>query len=159
MYNYLSDPELYRTGIRRNLTDGDGGGIANEASSPLIDECSIKFNTADVDGDGIGTGGGMWTTPFANPQVLNSVICGNMPNQIFGPWIDLGGNLVADECPADACDADINGDGVINILDFTTLLVEWGKVGVSDADINGDLIVDIADFSTLLITWGSDCSE
>ena len=126
IYNYLSDPEFYKTGVRRNIAEGNGGGIANEASNPLIDDCAIKFNTADVDGDAVGTGGGMWSSPFATPKVLNSVICGNMPNQISGAWLDLGGNLVGDECPADACDADMTGDGIVNILDFTILLIDWG---------------------------------
>lgn len=46
---------------------------------------------------------------------------------------------------------DGNGDGKVDILDFNSLLIQWGKAGTADFDKNG--VVDILDFNTLLINW------
>ncbi len=49
---------------------------------------------------------------------------------------------------------DINGDGVVNILDFNALLVQWGKTGSDlSADLNHDGVVGILDFNILIIHW------
>jgi hypothetical protein len=49
---------------------------------------------------------------------------------------------------------DSNGDGKTDILDFNSLLINWGKTGsgnIADFDKNGT--VDIFDFNLLLINW------
>ncbi len=49
---------------------------------------------------------------------------------------------------------DINGDGVVNILDFNALLVQWGQTGPNlSADLNHDGVVGILDFNILIIHW------
>jgi parallel beta-helix repeat protein len=52
--------------------------------------------------------------------------------------------------------ADINGDGVVNILDFSILASNYGKANqtFSQGDINGDGTVNILDFSILASQWG-----
>jgi len=47
---------------------------------------------------------------------------------------------------------DINGDGKVNLVDFSILLFHWGT---SDAiaDLNGDGKVNLTDFSILLFNW------
>ena len=52
------------------------------------------------------------------------------------------------------CEADIDQSGVVNISDFSLLLVNYGSAGVNIADINNDLIVNIDDFTILLEQWG-----
>ena len=54
-----------------------------------------------------------------------------------------------------ACPADLDGDGVVNVVDFLVLLAEWGGPG---GDINGDGTTDILDFLLLLANWGP-CGE
>jgi hypothetical protein len=50
---------------------------------------------------------------------------------------------------------DASGDGKVDVLDFNSLLIQWGKKGTSmTADFNGDGTVDILDFNQLLINWG-----
>jgi len=58
------------------------------------------------------------------------------------PQIAPDGNY----CPAESMQGDINGDGIINILDIiaTVNLVLDGAFN-SDADLNGDYNVDILD--------------
>ena len=51
--------------------------------------------------------------------------------------------------------ADVIQDGVIDIFDFNSLMVNWGKKGqniVADVNQNGE--VDIFDFNSLMVHWG-----
>ena len=49
---------------------------------------------------------------------------------------------------------DSNGDHRINILDFVTLMANWGQTGSGNlADFNGDERVDILDFVLLMANW------
>jgi hypothetical protein len=47
---------------------------------------------------------------------------------------------------------DINGDAVVDVLDFLLLLTAWGP-GPSPADLNGDGVVDVVDVLVLLTNW------
>jgi hypothetical protein len=49
--------------------------------------------------------------------------------------------------------ADLNGDGLVNLLDFNLLMINWGKLA-SVADLNGDGLVNLLDFNLLMINWG-----
>ena len=44
---------------------------------------------------------------------------------------------------------DLNGDGVVNILDLTLLSAQLGQSSESAADLNGDKVVDIKDLVLL----------
>ena len=54
---------------------------------------------------------------------------------------------------------DLNGDGIVGILDFLDLLAAWGPCPEPcppscPADLDGDCSVGITDFLTLLANWG-----
>jgi len=50
--------------------------------------------------------------------------------------------------------ADINDDNKIDILDFNSLMVNWGSSSASNpTDFNGDSKVDIFDFNYMMIYW------
>jgi len=50
--------------------------------------------------------------------------------------------------------SDMNNDGKVNILDFVTLMADWGKTGSGiTADVNSDGKVDIMDFVSLMANW------
>ncbi len=49
---------------------------------------------------------------------------------------------------------DINGDGAVNVVDFSILLSKWNTADIG-ADLNGDGIVNVVDFSILLSNWGT----
>lgn len=51
------------------------------------------------------------------------------------------------------CDADLNGDSIVDGADLGLLLGDWG--GASAADLNGDGAVDGADLGLLLGAWGA----
>lgn len=54
------------------------------------------------------------------------------------------------------CNADINGDGVVDGADLAAMLAAWGSCDICIADLNGDRIINGADIAALLAAWG-DC--
>lgn len=49
---------------------------------------------------------------------------------------------------------DATGDGKVDVLDFNSLLIQWGKAGTNlTADLDKNETVDIFDFNLLLINW------
>jgi hypothetical protein len=63
----------------------DGGGIYNLASTLRVSGSTITNNTASDAGGGIFNDGGL-------VYLLNSTLGANKPDNIFGPYTDLGGN-------------------------------------------------------------------
>ena len=64
---------------------------------------------------------------------------------------DVNGNAVPDEC-----DVDINGDGVVDVLDFLQLLAAWGlceECAACPEDFDSDCLVGVTDFLMLLANW------
>ncbi len=96
--------------IRHNIAKGGAGlsWFANSSSPALpITGCVIENNDAELWGGGLGT----LTAPNAGFALVDCRICGNVPQQIFGPANDLGGN---DICPDDDC----NANGVSDAVDI-----------------------------------------
>lgn len=53
-----------------------------------------------------------------------------------------------------ATQGDTNGDHIVNLIDFNTLIIGWGTKGQNLlADFNRDELVDILDFNILIINW------
>ena len=82
---------------------------------------------------------------------------------LIGAWGDddngssSGSAYVYKIQPGPVCLGDTNGDLIVNLVDFTQLMVDYGTTGDSRADFNGDNIVDLADFSILLVNYGNSC--
>ena len=102
-------------------------------------------------------GGGVWVSTDTGGvlSIEDTLVCENLPDQIEGPFEDLGGNTI---CPT-PCPADLDGDGVVNGADLGLYLLEAGTTcdptKPCPADFNGDGSVDGADLGILLIAWGS----
>ncbi|MCH8165544.1 MAG: hypothetical protein IH889_08040 [Planctomycetes bacterium] len=67
---------------------------------------------------------------------------------------DGNGNGVPDEC-----DADLNGDGLVGILDLLMLLAAWGPCDepcppACLADLDGNCTVNVLDLLILVVNWG-----
>ena len=84
----------------------------------------------------------------------------NTGTLILGPWnidIQTGENgALGVACfgfGGGTCPEDINGDGVVDVLDLLALLAAWGNPGGPE-DINGDGVVDVLDLLMLLAAWG-----
>ena len=50
------------------------------------------------------------------------------------------------------CTSDINGDGVVDVLDLLEVVSHWGDMG-GPADVNGDGIVDVLDMLAVISNW------
>ena len=53
-----------------------------------------------------------------------------------------------------ACPADINGDGVVDVVDLLEVVGSWGESG-GPSDINGDGVVNVSDLLEIVDAWGS----
>ncbi|NQT34785.1 right-handed parallel beta-helix repeat-containing protein [bacterium] len=83
-----SNPTIIRTVISRNSTDGNGGGIVCDSRcSPEIDFCTITENFADD------FGGGIWVENNSHPVILNSILWGDEPQEIYF-WANREPNLI-----------------------------------------------------------------
>jgi hypothetical protein len=70
---------------------------------------------------------------------------------------DTNGNGIPDECECITdTDADINGDGSVNVIDLLIIISNWDAEGSSEGDVDGDGIVGIQDLLLLIGAW-SDC--
>ena len=171
MFNTNSSPTLIRCTFMDNHAVSDAGGMWNgENSSPTLEDCSFTNNTSGDSGGGMrnrndsnptlmnctftgntaeNDGGGMYNT-YCSPILTDTTVCGNTPNQIYGDWIDNGGNTIADECPE--C-PDINGDGYVNVTDLLAVIDQW-ELTDSPADVTGDGIVNVSDLLLIISNWG-----
>ncbi len=59
--------------------------------------------------------------------------------------IDADVNAVYKRPPDPVVSEDVNGDGIVNILDLVSVSSNFGKTGENIADVNGDGIVNIVD--------------
>ena len=50
---------------------------------------------------------------------------------------------------------DANKDNKIDVLDFNTLMANWGNTGSNLADFDGNGVVNVLDFNLLMINWTS----
>jgi len=67
---------------------------------------------------------------------------------------DADGDGVPDEC-TEECPEDVDGDGVVDVLDLLAVLSSWGDTGGGlPADVNGDGVVDVLDLLAVLGAWG-----
>jgi len=66
------------------------------------------------------------------------------------PLVDMG----AYEFQVSLCPWDLDGDGVVGIVDFLDLLAQWGSDPGGPPDFDGSGDVGITDFLDLLANWG-----
>jgi len=130
----------------RNGDSPLGGGILTDGA-PTIMNCVIRDNNAMF-------GGGMYhlANGTNGATVSNTVFCNNTPDDIYGVWIDAGGNSFNVSCAA-PCTADINGDSVVNVSDLLEIIGVWGTSDPA-ADINGDGVVNVIDLLEVIGSWG-----
>ncbi len=110
------------------LSDLDGDGVLDSA-----DNCVVVPNPGQedlLDSDGVGDAcDNCQMIANANQRDTNADGFGNV------------------------CDADFNGDGVVNLSDFSAFRASFGKAE-HDADINGDGTVNLSDFSAFRALFG-----
>ena len=140
----INVPVFQNCTFSANSAYAEGGGMHNFSISPVLIQCTFEGNTASA-------GGAILSWNSSLPSILDSLICGNMPNQISGPWADKGGNEIVDECPSNC--PDVNDDGVVGVTDILAIIDQWGLTD-SPADVSGDGIVDVTDLLMVVGNWG-----
>jgi len=171
MHNYVCHPILTNCMFENN-TAPDGGGLMNNKSNPTLTDCTFTNNT------GKGVGGGIYNYSSSNPTLTDTTVCGNTPDQIYGDWIDNGGNHVSPFCKGDDdgdgipddidnCylynpdQEDCNGNDVGDVCDIADeTSTDWNGNGIPDdceclADVNSDGNVNVNDIDILIGNWGS----
>ena len=129
--------------IKHSTASANGGAVSLNSTASFLIDCRIRANIA---GD---AGGGLWLHQ-ADLTLVDSVVCGNDPDDLFGNWIDGGGNIVGGTC---MCPGDLNDDGVTDINDLLQLLSAWGQDGTG-GDVNGDGLTNVEDLLLLISGYG-----
>ena len=124
-----------------------GGGMHTDGS-PQILNCKFMNNAAILGGAISHLDNGT-----VGPMVANTYFCGNTPDDIYGDWVDGGGNVFDDSCGGSDCPSDVTGDGWVNVTDILAVIAAWGT-NDSDSDVNGDGDVDVSDILQIVGSWG-----
>ncbi len=120
--------------------------------------CAI--HDVDQDGDIDSNDFDVFMTVFSGTTIndCNNNGIADMQDIFDGSSFDGNGNAIPDEC--ETCIADTNSDSLVDYMDFSQMLIQWGPCPapcMSDFDGNGD--VNVQDFTILLINFGNTCGS
>jgi hypothetical protein len=134
----------------------DGGALYLDAVEADIEACSFTSNMAlDLGYTVLG-----YNSSFAGGAILaidpawikDTFFCANTPNHVQGPWIDLLGNTMSDNCLP--CPWDVDADGDVDIDDAILVWMAVTNGNCPSCDVNGDGIVDMQDVIEVLSNIG-----
>ncbi len=114
-------------------------------AEPKVEGNLVKLNAASLAGESNGDGT-LATLTFevvavkASTLTLSDVLLSNSAGETFVPKVE---NALITE--PTGLEADVNGDGTVNIADLVLVASNLGKTGQNAADVNGDNVVNIAD--------------
>ena len=136
--------------IAGNLANTGGGAMYFESPK---EPSSFNFLRCDVVENNAKFGGGFWSRPTENgPNLADTTVCENEPDNFFGPYNDLGGNTLC------VCIGDLNNDDLVNGVDLGLWLAVAGldcpANGFCPEDFNGDGSITGGDLGVLLANWG-----
>lgn len=144
-----SSPSIVDCEFFDNVALDYGGAIEVRGASALdLADCVIIGNLAALESERAAIN----IRSGALMNMSGTLACKNVPTQLVGDWFDGGGNEVC------SCPADLDGNGIVDGFDLTTLLANWGPcedpVACEFADLNYDGLVDGQDLLILLSAWG-----
>jgi len=132
---------LERCTFTGNESLGAGGAIYNDGAVDIVDS-SIEANVAGV------FGGGILTIANSPTRLLDSVLCRNVPNNTWGAYTDLGGNVFSQDCDADGvCDADEIASGAERDCNANGLNDSCEIASGADFDCNENGVLDSCDIA------------
>ncbi len=109
----------------------------------------VTLSGSVVAGGGVSSGGGLMLHGAAGQHGAGTLAA--------GPLALGGGFLPVLPGPEDdPCRVDLNGDTVVNTLDFLAFLNLW-NAGDPRADFNGDTVINTLDFLMFLNEWVAGC--
>lgn len=115
--------------------------IVKEVKSQSDGVWNLSFDTTPLQEDSFHTAKAFFQTTSLGTSIKSG----------FSKFISF---YVGEEAPEGVLcpEADLNGDGRVNLMDFSILLYYWGTDNVC-ADQNQDGIVNLADFSIMMYYW------
>ncbi len=162
----LNAADVDASSIQLSRADGVGGSVAPHEGPPgphtVIDDVSTPFDGELCDcheetGDGILD----LSMKFQSEEVVSELLLDDLsPGELVeltltGTTLD-GTEFQANDCIRLVPPGDVDGDGIVGVVDFLLLLAEWGVCGPAaecSADYNGDGMVGILDLLILLVNW------
>ena len=81
---------------------------------------------------------------------LSDVILTNSTGETTNPQTENAEITEPSQLPED-----VNGDGVVNIVDLTLVATNFGATGTNAADVNGDGVVNIVDLTLVAAAFGN----
>jgi len=157
---FLEIPETPDTGngtlpiVDMGAYESLGGGCLAVISQEVVCHADGTTFTVNIEGLNACTGGTTQVTFTASGGAVGEELC-------FTALVNDGGFCCSTEIcvtiPDCSPDCDLNGDGVVGIVDWLALLGAWGSCsdcGTCPADFDGDCSVGILDMLILLGNWG-----
>ncbi len=155
------------TTVRLERADGIGGSVQPNEGPPGphsgFEDVATPFNGELCDchvltGDGIDD----LSMKFKSQEVVVALELNDLPP---GALVErCAGGEPLDGTEFKACDCirlvppgDVDGDGIVGVVDLLLLLAEWGLCGPAaecSADYNGDAMVGVVDLLIMLGNWG-----
>ena len=133
---------LERCTFTANESLGAGGAIYNDGAVDIVDAL-IEANIAGV------FGGGILAIADSPTRLLDSVLCRNTPNNTWGAYTDLGGNVFSQDCDADGvCDADEIASGAESDCNANGLNDSCEIASGADFDCNANGVLDSCDIAS-----------
>ena len=125
---------------------------------PVVEGNLVKLNAASLAGEANGDGT-LATLTFeviavkASTLTLSDVLISNSAGVISRPQVQ-GAEITASR----QFRADVNRDGIVNILDLVLVGSHFGQTGENAADVNGDKVVNITDLVMVAGALGTDAA-
>ena len=135
--------ELVNCTLSGGVAGNSGGAAHFQSSGAALQACSIQANSAFI-------GGGLSVWKDSTVALLDTTVCSNAPDDIDGPWTDLGGNQVGSAC---ICPADLTQDGVVDVDDLLLVLSNFGT-DHDDGDVDNDGDTDVDDLLWVIQEFG-----
>ncbi len=117
-----TSPNIVNTVISGNTTEISGGGIFCNASSPTLVNVTVNGNTATLVGGG---GGGISFWNSSNPYFVNSILWGNIPDEI---WFSSDGGSPNNTVTITYSDVQGGLNGIVTNNNGT---VNWGAGNIN----------------------------
>ena len=160
---FLEIPETPDTGngtlpiVDMGAYESLGGGCLAVTSQEVVCHADGTTFTVNIEGLNACTGGTTQVTFTASGGAVGEDLC-------FTALVNDGGFCCTTEicvtipdCTPAASPSDLDGDGIVDIVDFLAILAAWGPCsdcGNCPADFDGDCSVGILDLLILLGNWG-----
>lgn len=143
-------------GFKKTFAALGGAIYVENVGATVIDilDCNIIENISDDAGGGIHVDSSR--PGSTGPRVGGTTVCQNLPDQVTGPFDDLGGNTISELGSCNLAPYDFDGNWTVDGGDLAIVLGSWGPCtdDPCQADLNGDDRVDGGDLALVLGNWG-----